>query len=205
MPHTGAFFFATIIEIVYLRGMHKDNSKYMKIILYFVLILFAVSASAELFKWKDADGNIIFSDQPPPGIDKSGKEVKKETLPHINTVPAPDLSKLRATNPASSQEGSSASYKSLAIVSPAHDSEIRENSGKVQVTVRIEPDIFVDRGHQLIIHLDGNEVFKGENTSVLLDNVDRGTHNIKASIVNDQGFVLRETRMTTFTLHRFHI
>jgi hypothetical protein len=186
--------------------MCPGNLKYMKSILVLALCLFALGVNAELFKWKDADGNIIFSDQPPADIDKAESEVKQESLPHINTVPALDLSNSRAaTSPSKSKVNNNASYKSFAIVAPLHDSEVRENSGKVQISVRIEPAIFVERGHQMIIYMDGVEVYKGENTSVLVDNVDRGTHNVKASIVNNQGFILRETRVTTFTLHRFHI
>ena len=184
--------------------MCLNNLIHMKLIVLFLTLgLFAVSANAELFKWKDAEGNTIFSDQPPPGIDKADSEVKKESLPHINTVPAPDISKSRTASTPKSQDKQQ-SYKNLTIV-PTHDSEVRENSGKVQINVRVEPEIFAERGHQLVIYMDGEEVSRGESSSILLDNVDRGTHNIKASIINRQGFVLRETRITTFTLHRFHI
>ena len=119
-------------------------------------------------------------------------------------MPALDLTKSRVTQQTES-DGNEVIYKNFVIVSPLHDSEIRENTGKIQVNVRVEPDNFSERGHRLIIHMDGVEVYKGENTSVLLDNVDRGTHNIKASIVNNRGHVLRETRPTTFTMQRFHI
>ncbi|MFK7795160.1 MAG: DUF4124 domain-containing protein [Gammaproteobacteria bacterium] len=176
----------------------------MKSILFLVISLFAISAHAELFKWKDADGNIIFSDQPPSELDKIEGEVKQKVLPRINTVPGLEVNKSTAIS-SSQPEDKKAVYESLAIVSPLHDSEVRENSGKVSINVQIEPKIFVDLGHQLVIYMDDVEVSKGENTSILLDNVDRGTHEIKASIINNQGFVLRETRVTTFTLHRFSI
>ena len=176
----------------------------MKSILILAVILVATGVHAELFKWKDADGNIIFSDQPPPGVDKSESEVKPESLPQIITVPAPDLSK-STTSSSRKPESNKISYKTLAITAPLHDSEVRENSGKVQINVHVEPENFAERGHQLVIYLDGEEISRGDSTSVILDNVDRGTHNIKASIINDRGFVLRETRQTTFTLHRFHI
>ncbi len=184
--------------------MQLHNLKLMKAVLFLALSLFAICANAELFKWKDADGNIIFSDQPPQGSDKAESKIKPETLPHINTVPALDLTKSRVTEPTKS-DGNKVNYKNFAIVSPLHDAELRENSGKIQINIQIEPDNFYERGHQLVIYMDGIEVYKGANTSVLLDNVDRGTHIIKASIVNNRGFVLRETRPTTFTLHRFHI
>ncbi len=184
--------------------MYQRNLKYMKVILFMAFSVLAISANAELFKWKDADGNVIFSDQPPPGIDKVESEVEQESLPHINTVPALDITESNKSK-SSKKEANKVAYTNLTIVSPLHDSEVRENSGKVQINVRVEPEIFAERGHQLIIYMDGVEVSKGESTSVLIDNVDRGTHDIKASIVNNQGFVLRETRVTTFTLHRFHI
>ncbi len=184
--------------------MSLRNLTLMKAVLFFALSLLTVCANAELFKWKDADGNIIFSDQPPHTADKAESEVKLETLPHINTVPAADLIKSRITKPVKSGSNK-ANYKNFAIISPLPDSEIRENSGKIHITIQVEPDNFSERGNQLVIHMDGIEVYKGENTSVLLHNMDRGTHSIKASIVTNRGFVLRETRSTTFTLHRFHI
>ncbi len=125
----------------------------------FTPCLFTLSVNAELFKWKDADGNIIFSDQPPADIGKVESEVKQESLPYINTVPAPDLTKSRVAS-SSKFKTNKVSYKSFAIVSPLHDSEVRENSGKVQITVRAESVIFVERGHQLIIYMDGVEVYK---------------------------------------------
>jgi len=168
--------------------------------------LLAMSANAELFKWKDADGNIIFSDQPPSKAeaDKLESEVIEESLPHINTVPALEAHKIRSSN-SSKVKTIKEVYTSLVITSPTHDSEVRENSGKVQISIQVEPINFAERGDELVIYMDGLEVAKGANTSILIDNVDRGTHEIKASIVNVRGSVLKETEVTRFTLHRFSI
>lgn len=176
----------------------------MKTLFILLLLITHTGAYAELFKWKDADGNIIYSDQPPPGQAKEDAQVDKETLPEIISLPAVEAS--NTPNRAKSTESNlTKSYQDLAIVTPEHDTSIRENSGNVTISVRVLPNIFVERGHKLVIYMDGVEVSKGEQTIVTLNNVDRGTHLVKASIVNSRGQVIKETSITSFTLHRYHI
>lgn len=176
---------------------------------YIVALLLVVShggVHAELFKWKDADGNLIYSDQPPPGQPKEETRVDEEALPEIIPVPAVEAttsSKRRNTD--SSKSSLLNSYQDFSITQPVHDTSVRENSGKVHISIRVEPNIFVERGHKLVIYMDGVEVYRGEQTSITLDNIDRGTHTLKASIVSRQGQSIQETGITTFTLHRYHI
>jgi hypothetical protein len=75
-----------------------------------LLILAAFSmVHAELFKWKDADGNLIYSDQPPPGHGKKDVQVDKEELPQIISVPAPEIPNNTSTS--STTEQKKESYK----------------------------------------------------------------------------------------------
>jgi glutaredoxin len=57
------------------------------IILFFTFLLPASSAvSGEIYKWKDKDGNIIFSDTPPPlGVNAEIKESKEESTERPKT------------------------------------------------------------------------------------------------------------------------
>ena len=50
-------------------------------ILFVIFVLPASSAvSGEIYKWKDKDGNIVFSDTPPPpGVNAEKKEFKEES------------------------------------------------------------------------------------------------------------------------------
>jgi len=131
--------------------------------------------------------------------------VDEEALPEIIPVPAVEAttsSKRRNTDVTNSSLLNS--YQDFSITQPIHDTSIRENSGKVHISVRLEPNIFVDRGHKLVIYMDNVEVYRGEQTTVTLDNIDRGTHTLKANIVNRNGQTIKETDITTFTLHRFH-
>jgi len=59
----------------------------MTILLFFIFLLPASSAvSAEIYKWKDKDGNVIFSDTPPPGVEEIEiKKFKEETIERPKT------------------------------------------------------------------------------------------------------------------------
>ena len=177
----------------------------MRVLLVILMLMAHMSVQAELFKWKDADGNIIYSDQPPPGHGKQETQIDEDELPPIISVPAPETSSISSSNATSTENDSKMSYLSLAITEPVHDTAVRENSGKVRISVRVEPQIFVERGDMLVIYMDGVEIYRGQQTSTMLDNVDRGTHTIKAALVNSRGQVIKETGITSFTLQRFHI
>ncbi|SMC22123.1 protein of unknown function [Andreprevotia lacus DSM 23236] len=60
----------------------------MKPILAVLLLCLAGLASAEVYKWKDADGNWHYSDQPPPGADKNKAKVLDIKDQPVNSVPA---------------------------------------------------------------------------------------------------------------------
>ncbi len=171
----------------------------MKIQLIVALMLLPCLVQAELFKWEDASGNIIYSDQPPPGAEKEEHQVDKESLPPIISVPAVE------TVPAEPVEEvleSMERYKSLAVVFPEHDTSLRENAGNVLIKVAIEPYLFNERGDLLVIYMDDQEISRGRDTSIQLVEVDRGTHTVKAKIIDDKGHTVKESQMISFTLQR---
>ena len=61
----------------------KSQFKGIIVIILFVIFLSPASSSVfgEIYKWKDKDGNMIFSDTPPPsGVDVEVKEFKEDTI-----------------------------------------------------------------------------------------------------------------------------
>ena len=172
------------------------------LILLLAGVLSCNSAQAELFKWKDEQGNTIYSDQP-PAEDGDSSIVKKEQLPQIITVPAFDVN--QSDNAVESKPDSKPRYQSIAISAPGHDTEVRENTGNVSVSVQVEPYVFNERGDTVVIYMDGNEVSRGSQTSVQLQNVDRGTHTLRAEILSQTGQVLKASETTVFHLKRFRV
>ena len=175
----------------------------MKSIIVIAVCLMAFSAHAELFKWKDADGNLIYSDQPPPGKDKAESAVEEDELPQIIAVPPLKPTSVTSSN-AARNSANNIKYKELTIVEPIHDAAVRNNAGNVMISVRVLPENFAESGSFVAIYLDGNEVSNGPQTSVQLMNMDRGTHTIKAELLNSSGHVVKATRPTVFHLQRFH-
>lgn len=48
------------------------------------------AVSVEIYKWKDKDGNVVFSDTPPPpGVNAEIKEFKEDTAKRSNTKEIP--------------------------------------------------------------------------------------------------------------------
>ena len=58
-------------------------------------------------------------------------------------------------------------------------------------------------GHQYVLTLDGKEVYKGSQGSAILENVDRGTHVVSATVAARNGQSLISSAPVEFTLHRF--
>jgi len=66
----------------------KNRLKGIMVTILFVTFLSSASSavSGEIYKWKDKDGNIVFSDTPPPpGVNAEKKEFKEETTERPKT------------------------------------------------------------------------------------------------------------------------
>ncbi|MBI1810548.1 MAG: DUF4124 domain-containing protein [Nitrospirae bacterium] len=44
------------------------------------LTIFVSPASSEIYKWKDKDGNVFYSDSPPPGVDVQKKKFREDKI-----------------------------------------------------------------------------------------------------------------------------
>ena len=137
----------------------------------------AVAGSA-IYKSYDEDGNVVFSDTPP---NKNAVEVE---VGPINTIPAAELTP--RPNTTADQEIEGVAY-TVVIDDPVHDQAIRSNNGDFTVSVSVKPPLVTDNGDELVLKLDDEEVSRGPDTSIDLQNVSRGTHTISAVIENQDG------------------
>ena len=168
------------------------------------LLLALMAVAAPVYKSVDSQGRVIYSDVPPSGAATAVE------LPAAN-IYTPELptdsgsTSANATDPAtaSDTEISTTEYVSVAIITPAHDAALRNNSGQVQVVVSTTPALDLAAGHQLRLLLDQQPISAGPTTQFTLDNVDRGTHSLSAQIVNAQGELLLQSASSTFHLLRY--
>ena len=172
----------------------------VSLVLLIVIVLCAVDAQARIYTCKDENGNTIYSDTPTSCT--NAEEIKTDKLPTlIETKPLATSSSRSSTS--SSKEDDKNGYDSVAITEPHNDANIRDNSGVVNITLQATPALKTRRGHQYVVTLGGKEVYKGTKSRVSLNNMNRGTHQVKAMIIARNGRSLISSDTVSFTLHRF--
>ena len=155
--------------------------RYLLIVIMFSLC--AASGAQDIYRTVDQNGNVIFSDVPTKGAEKIQLK-ETTTIKSLDSVPS------TVVTPAPPKEAAF-SYKSISI---------RDNTGDVSIKVEVEPTL--RPGHQVVVYLDGKETTQGTGIAFSLENIDRGTHQLRASIKDPDGHILISSKSTTFHLLR---
>lgn len=161
------------------------------IYLLLALSLSNLASAQTVYRSTDKDGNLVFSDTPTEGAE----EIILQEVPIIKSAPAPVTSR-----PERAQEMQVITYTALKVTSPANDEAIRENSGDVTITVELQPNLM--RGHKLTLYLDGNEYTDSTTSTFSLTNLDRGTHQLRVAVRDADGKILLSSNSVTFHLQR---
>jgi hypothetical protein len=157
------------------------------------LLLWTAGLSAAVYKTVDAEGNVVYTDEPVG----NGKPVD---LPPLSTIPPP---KYTSSQPSSETMDSNSGYTNISIVSPEPDGTLRDNTGAVPVSAGLEPELNAAAGHRFQYYLDGQA--QGEPTAsnqIVITNVDRGTHNVAVAVIDAEDQELIRSNPVPFHLHR---
>lgn len=146
-----------------------------------ITALFATHSAAQIYKTTDANGNVVFTDQPPAGTTAS----EQVDLQQTNTTPAvapraPSTPEPREPEPAPIE---------VSITSPANETTIPMGGGMFDVSATATPG--VGPGQTLQLLLDGTP--KGApQTGTLwqLENVFRGAHDLSVRLIDSSGEVI---------------
>lgn len=139
-----------------------------------------------IYQSTDANGNTVFSDQPPR--DRPSKTIQ---LGPTNAVPM-------ATPAPSKPKGGKVGfpgYSSLAINSPSDGATIRNPDKPIVVHATATPPL--QPGDTLKLRDNGSEL-----SGMSLDNPNRGTHILQAEVVGKDGEVLIQSPSVTIYVHR---
>jgi len=172
-------------------------SSAMRILTFVLLMVGLSSVLAGVYRWVDPTGQVHYSDQ--PGVGAKEVELREATVyTPVQPINAPTTS---GSGAGQDKPADTVSYQSMTITAPADDEAIRSNEGMVSVTVALEPVLF--KGHKIRVYLDGTPA-SGElaTTSITLQNVDRGTHTLQASVIDAQGKELIRAPSVTFHMLR---
>jgi hypothetical protein len=152
-----------------------------------IALLIAVPAfAATVWKWRDANGVIHYSDQQIAGAEKVNIGVASTY--HQDPIPA--------RSPTNSTKPATVDY-SVQITSPASE-ETFPNAYQVSVGISISPALNGD--DQLALYLDGQKVsyFQPQSTSYTINNVTRGEHSVAAAVLNPQGGEIKRSDTVRF-------
>ena len=182
----------------------KDWDKYMRVAVVGLLIASTFlsgeaiaqsqskSKSAKIYVWTDESGVLVFSDSPRPGAEEV--TIKKNT----NVVPSVDTSILDIKPQEIPEE------YSISITQPQHNGHVRDNTGSVHVTGRIQP-VF-KQGFKVQLLLNGKLYDKPQSHSMFaLRNIDRGEHELQLQLIDQKGKVIASSEPVTFYMQRAFI
>lgn len=164
----------------------------MRRILTCLLLTLALPASAQIYKYTDASGNTVFTDQPP-----EGQAAQSIELPTTNTV---EMSAPRAPTSDSREAEQTAPYGTLQLTDLPSDEALRANNGTFSVGVNLEPRLAT--GHRLRLLLDGQPYGQPSNVPRLqLTNIDRGEHSLAVEVLRGDESI-QQSAAVTFTVQR---
>lgn len=165
----------------------------VRLLLLCLPLVAAVATATEVYKWVDEDGNVIYSDRPREGA-------QRLEAVEVQTVEPPPLPPARREPPPVPQ---ARPYETVAVTSPENDATFWDTAGNVSVSVQVSPPLQGHFGHRLVVYLDGEPIAEpGMRTSFELTNVDRGSHTLRAVVIDREGKEVAASPSSTFHLHR---
>ena len=155
-------------------------------VLPILCLLACTAASAEIFRWVDPDGAIHYSDRPQPGAETVGLAPKSDKqVPAAGSTDAPLLGP----------------YQGFEIVSPETNQTVRQDAGKLPVSLIVDPPLLA--GHLLELVVDGAPVSVDQaSTQLTLTGLTYGSHRAQAQIRDAQGTVVARTAPVSFHLRK---
>lgn len=167
--------------------------------LIFLLLLFALPAVAQIYKYTDANGNTAYSSQPPNGT--KAETIDLPPLNSVNTV-APAAPQAAPQNQNRAAQGG-AGYQILQLTDLPDDEALRANNGTFTVGVKIDPRL--QPGHSLQLMLDGAPYGQPTNVPRLqLTELDRGEHSLAVQVLQNLQ-PIQTSPTVTFTVQRVHV
>lgn len=179
----------------------------MRQCLALLLLVFALPAAAQIYKYTDASGNTAYSNQPP-----NGTKAETVELPPLNSVetvvpaPPPPLPATQNQNQNQNQtrdQQSAAAYHVLALKDLPQDEALRANNGSFTVGVAIEPRL--QPGHLLQLVVDGAPYGQPTNIPRLqVMELDRGEHSFSVQVLENQRLI-QQSETVNLTVQRVHV
>jgi hypothetical protein len=152
------------------------------------------TVEAGVYKSTDEEGNVVYTDQPPP---EGATEVH---VPPPTTYKPPAIHKAQPVTSPRPKPKASQGYESISITSPENEATIRDAAGKLVLTVSTVPAL--QSGHKIRILMDSEQKAEEASTTFHFDNLDRGGHTFQAFVIDAKGRAIDLSNPITVYVHR---
>lgn len=147
------------------------------------------NASTQIYKSIDKHGNAVFTDKP-----ATTRPSEPVTLKPITSLPAPANNPSPGFSVPESAEQDKTGYSVFSISNPANNVTVRDN-GNFTITISIQPNLI--RGHRVRFFIDDQAVAGPQRAlSHKVENMNRGTHQIRVEVVSHSGKVIQAAKNT---------
>jgi hypothetical protein len=162
----------------------------------YILLLIALPATAQIYKYTDANGNTVYSDHSPDGVQAQPVE-----LPPLNRV-EPQAPSAPPAPVSDNREPQRNAYDILELAGLPTEEALRANNGTFTVNVLIKPRL--QPPHQLKLVLDDEPYGQPSNVPILqLVNVDRGEHRLAVQVIDGQT-IIQQSPPVALSVQRVH-
>jgi hypothetical protein len=165
----------------------------MRPLLACLLLALSVPAAAQIYSYTDANGNKVFTNEPPQGTDAQAVQLNP-----TNTITGQPSSSDGSTAPAT--DTAAAPFTLLQLTGIPSDEAMRANNGSFSVGVASTPALSASQQLQLI--LDGQAYGPASsNPPLQLSNLPRGEHSLAVQVLSG-GRSIQQSDAVTFTVQR---
>ena len=165
-----------------------------------------VALAKTIYRYVDENGTVVYTDKEIKNaeeieIEEPEPVEREQKSQQVNSLSGNQTSTLGQPAIGTLGQEPVFEYTDFRIIQPSNDDTIRENSGTVQVSVRVSPTLYP--GHKVTLSMNGRRVGDGKSSGQFsLSNVDRGQHQLVAQIIDQEDKVIKSTPAVTFQLFR---
>lgn len=182
----------------------KKKIKLLATLSVWLLCIVPGLTHATIYEYRNADGNPVFSDTPPPNVNSKAVKLGPVSGFTAPTTPEPEKEVTTPTHADNMLEKPSqpehVSYTKLELISPAKQSHYH-NTSSIPVEVYLEPEL--QPGDTIEVLVDGK--LRGAphtSDSFYITEYNRGKHQLQVQIKSKEGKILSRSLPSIFYLHR---
>lgn len=162
----------------------------MRILLMLAGLMFCLAAeSQEIWRWVDKDGVVHYADQP------GAPDAKLITVVVSNVYEGETTPGDSASGGESGGGAADSAYGSITIVQPQHDQVFFGSAATVSVVAELDGSL--QSGQSIVFFVDGNRR-PADGFGLELTDVPRGSHFLRATVVDSSGEAVMSSRQITF-------